>query len=323
MFFSPQWQLMLARVRLPWLTRLLGVATTPATSDPMSPRVSIRFPRFAWLLYGAACFLVFLFLTLPTDILLRRVVSSIEHTTQTRLQIGEGKWTWNKGWVFYDLTIEKPGSLLPLHLTRLALSPSLLGLVRGQPFPLTFSAILYGGAASGTLYQEDTEFRVQFVLEQLGLAQWPFPAPWGQGRIAGNVSADGTLQGTPTDITSWSGAFTASLTQGSLKAGNVGIVPLPALQTAQAQARATVKNGRLEITNVTLEADGITAQVQGVLTLRLPLEWSALDLQLITRQTGAASPTLSTLVSLLPPIPGAQGERRATITGTLAAPVMR
>ncbi|MGE0680429.1 MAG: hypothetical protein AB7P69_05915, partial [Candidatus Binatia bacterium] len=93
--------------------------------------------------------------------------------------------------------------------------------------------------------------------------------------------------------------------------------------TAQAHSQASLKDGRVEISNLTLTADGVTGQLQGAITLRFPLEWSSLDLRLTTQTVGSPPPPLAMLVSLLPTVPGSQGERRATLTGTFAAPMIQ
>src|SRR5262249_18707025 len=119
------------------------------------------------------------------------------------------------------------------------------------------------------------------------------------------------------------GNLIVSLVEGSLRPSTVGKAPLPAVQSAQASGRATVANGRVEVSELVVNADGIEARLQGTISLRTPLEWSALDLQLTTRTTGTPPSALASLVSLLPAVSGGQGERRGTITGTFAAPVMR
>jgi type II secretion system protein N len=296
-----------------------------ATSEPTDAvRVEplIRSVRTAWILYGVLSFVVFVLLTFPVELLLQRVVTTVEQSSALRMRYSTGEWSWAQGWTLQNLSIERSGMTL-LRISRLTLSPSFFGLLYGQPFPLTYSAKLYGGTANGTLRREEAAWRAHFSVNQLALEQWPFPAPWGQGRITGHLTLDGAVQGTPDDVASWSGNITAVVEEGSLKAGNITKFPLPALQTAKARARATLKSGRLEVSDLALEADGVEAHLQGAISLRLPLEWSAIDLQLTTRQTGTPPPSLATLVSLLPAAPGAQGERRASLTGTFAAPVVR
>src|SRR5581483_3397525 len=151
MFSLPHWQSALASLRTLWRDRFTSaLAATPAENGRL--RFSARSRRFTWALYGGACFLVFLVLTFPADLLLQRVVASIERTAMLRVTYGESRWTWNKGWILLDVSIDKPGMTPPLRLSRFTLAPSIGGLLQGQPFPLAFSAVLYGGAARGVLH---------------------------------------------------------------------------------------------------------------------------------------------------------------------------
>lgn len=323
MFSSPLWQSALANLRLLRLPRMAATsAETNEPTDVLRVKSSFGSRRMLWVVYSALSFLIFILLTFPAELLLQRVMTTVGQTSALQIRYSAGEWSWFQGWTLKDLSIERSG-IAPLRISRLTISPSFFGLLFGQPFPLTYAATLYGGTVNGTLQRENTAWRVQFSADQLALEQLPFPAPWGQGRAAGKISLTGTVQGTPGEIASWSGDLKATITKGSLKGGNVAKFPLPVLQTAQAQGQATLKNGRLEVTDLTLTTDGIEAHLQGAISLRLPLEWSVLDLQLTTRQTGMPPPPLATLVSLLPAVPGSQGERRATITGTFAAAGMR
>ena len=315
---------MLANLLSVRLSRPPAEATPDAESTHVahSP-ISSRFARFGWLLYGLVSFVLFLVLTFPSELILQRVVAAIEHDAALHLHYSSGQWSWVHGWTLEDLSIKNATMAEPLQFSSLALRPSLLGLLHGQPFPLTFAARLYGGAATGTVQQEEEGFALQFTLDHLALAQAPFPAPWGQGRLSGTLALNGTVQGTSIDPTAWSGSVSAALTDGAVKGGSIAQFPVPALQTVQARAQATIQDGRLGISNLTLEAAGVAAQLQGTITLRQPLDWSVLDLQLTTQTVGSPPPPLAMLVSLLPTIPGSTTERRAAITGTFVAPVMR
>lgn len=321
MFFLPLWQSALASVR-----SIKGASDETvmlaASPDARHSRPSARFARLLWISYGLVSFVFFLLLTFPTDLLLQQVVAALEQTTSLQIRYKVGQWTWGRGWILEDITLDRTATA-PIQLTRVTLRPSWFRLLYGQPFPLAFSARVYGGDAQGTLQRTGSTFDIRFTLDQLSLARWPFPDPWGQGRISGNLTLNGALQGEGMDINAWSGSLSAVIAEGSLKAGNVDGFPVPTLQTAQVQARATLKDGRVEISDLTLTADGVTAQLQGAITARFPLEWSLLDLRLTTQTVGSPPPPLAMLVSLLPAVPGSPSERRATITGTFTAPVVK
>ncbi|MBI3801165.1 MAG: hypothetical protein HY268_29865, partial [Deltaproteobacteria bacterium] len=113
------------------------------------------------------------------------------------------------------------------------------------------------------------------------------------------------------------------LTNGVLRAGALNGFPLPALQTVQGHLRASLAAGRLEIAELEFSADGVEVSLQGGIILRTPVARSGLELQLTVNTRGSPPPALKTFLSLLPVSQGAAGERRASITGTFVAPVVR
>lgn len=282
--------------------------------------------RTGWLVYTLVCFAVSLVLTFPTSVLLQRVIASVPRDVGVRARYTDGNCTWSEGCVLHDLVLE--GSALAgstMQFSRFTVDPSLWSLLlRGQPWPLIFSADGYGGTVAGTVRQIIGGVSTQLSLRHLTLDQLPFPAPWDQRRVAGKVLVDGEFSGNPADLYSLQGTFTALVTDGALQAGTVNGVPVPALQTVQASLRASLASGRLEITELRLNADGVEVLLQGGIALRTPMVRSGLDLQLTARSTtDSPPPALKTLLALLPASQTAPGERQASITGSLGAPVVR
>jgi len=280
--------------------------------------------RSGWAVYTLACFLLFLRLTFPSDLLLQRVVAALTAESAVRVRYTTGDLTWWGGCAFSEVTVENllPGIPL-LQASQLTLTPSFGGLLRGHFSPLMVHAHLYGGTARGAVRKEREGFAVQLALDGLALEHWPLPHPWGQGRIAGRLTADGELQGnllTPHTLHGW---LRATLTDGLLRTGIIAGMPVPTLQSIRAHLQAAITDGRAEITELVLEADGIEAILQGAIVLRTPLERSGLDLRLTTKVTGSPPPALTALLSLLPGSPHSPQERRAVISGPLAAPVVR
>jgi type II secretion system protein N len=288
-------------------------------------RLPVLSSRTSWLLYTLTCFVFFVVLTFPSGVLLQRLVASVPRDSGVRARYVEGDCTWLEGCVLRDLTLEGPffgGSAI--QLSRLALHPSRWGLLfGGQPWPLAFNADGYNGTFRGTMQQVVGGMSAQLALRHLALDQLPLPAPWGLGRIAGSMIADGDFLGNPADLYSLQGTLTVTLTDGVLRAGTVSGFPVPALQTVQAQLRASLAAGRLEISELRLSADGVEVLLQGGITLRTPVARSGLDLQLTTKITGSPPPALKTFLSLLPASQTSPHERRASITGSLTAPVVR
>jgi type II secretion system protein N len=281
--------------------------------------------RTGWLWYTVACFVFFMIVTFPSDVLLQRLVASVPRESGVHTRYREGNCSWFEGCILHDLTLAGPflrGTTV--QLSHLTLHPSLWGLfVSGQPWPLVFAAEGYNGTISGTLRQVIGGMSAQLALRHLALEQLPLPAPWGQGRVSGSITADGDFLGNPADLYALQGTFTATLTDSGLRAGALNGFPILALQTVQGHLRTSLAAGRLEISELKLSIDGVEASLQGGIILRTPLTRSGLDLQLTTNSTGSPPPSLKALLSLLPASQTSSGERRSAVTGTFVAPVIR
>ncbi|HKA52503.1 MAG TPA: type II secretion system protein GspN [Candidatus Binatia bacterium] len=321
---------------MPLLQSALGSLRTLRPSWPAPPGAFGRLGRFAghlprlspragWLLYTLACFVSFVVLTFPADVLLQRLIASAPREAGVHARYVEGTCTWLGGCALRDLTLEGPSlGGTAVQLSRLTLRPSLWGLLAGgRPWPLAFQTEGYDGTCEGTLRQVIGGLSVQFALRHLALEQLALPAPWGQGRISGRVTADGDFSGNPADLYSLQGTFLATLTDGALRAGAMNGFPVPAVPTVQVRLRATLAAGRVEISELRFTADGVEASLRGGVTLRTPVARSGLDLQLTAVTTSSLPPAWKTLFSLLPGPQGPAGERRASIAGSVAAPVVR
>ncbi|MEW6299855.1 MAG: type II secretion system protein GspN [Thermodesulfobacteriota bacterium] len=305
----------------PWLSAWAAVR---AAGKRVRGRLPTLPARGGWALYTLACFLLFLFLTFPSDLLLRRIVAALAAESPVRVRYATGDLTWWGEGRFSDVTVENPLPGMPtLQASRLTLTPSFIGLLRGHLSPLTVDARLYGGTVRGTVRKEGEGFAVQFVIDRLALERWPFPRPWDQGRVAGRLTADGELQGNAFTPHALNGSLRATLTDGLLRSGTIAGMPVPALQSIRVHLHTTIADGRTEITELVLDADGVEATLQGTVVLRTPLERSGLDLRLTTKVTGSPPPALTALLSLLPVSPHSPHERRAVISGSLATPIVR
>lgn len=305
-----------------------GVVLADVNAESVEPGLRQWLPafatRFGWWLYTCLCFFVFLFLTFPLDIILQRVIVAATQETPLRIRYAHGELTWTGTGVVQDVTIEQTATNFPpLKLQQLRVQPSWLGLLFGSPFPLSFQASLYGGTIEGTIAQQPGGLETHLTLQQLNLALLPIPPPGKPGGVKGLLTGSADLRGDFSQLFTVNGAVQLSLAEGSLQAGALGNVPVPPLPSLQGSLQTTIRDGRVTVSNLTLTSDGIEAHLQGTLTLSTPFPRSGLDLQLTTKTVGTPPPTLAVLTSLLPASPNTPGERRATISGSLAAPMMR
>jgi len=302
------------------------------TSAPLSQgaafllRVREAVPRFSgrmgWTLYTVVSCCFFVLLTFPTDVLLQRVVSGATRGLPVRLHYTHGELTWWGSCRLREVEVAY-GTAPVVKIAHLAVRPSLLGLMFGRPWPLSFTANLYGGTLSGSVTSDASGQSVQVTAQRLDLRMLPFPGMAKGGEVQGLLSGEGEVRGNVADLFSLQGQVVLTVTEGALRAGAASGFPLPPLSSAGAQLRATVKKGRVDISDFTFQADNAEAQLHGSMLLATPLPMSTLNLQMTTKTLGTTSAPLTMLMSLLPAAPDASGVRRASISGSLAAPILR
>ena len=312
---------------LPSTLERAGTASSEAvaTSALQWRWLPARSPRLWWSLYTFACFLVFLLFTFPVDIVLQRVIAAATRGTPVRVRYAQGELGWRGAVIVRSVTIEHLDSYVPpLKLTQLTLQPSWLRLLFGHPLPLAFQADLYGGTLGGTITHGVEGFKGSFFVQRLNLALLPTPAPGKPGSLKGLLTGSGNVQGDFSQPLALQGVLELALADGALQPGALGKIPLPTFQSLHGTLRAAMQpSGRVTLSDVIVTGDGIEARLSGSLALVTPFPRSSLELQLTTKVVGAPPPTLVALVSLLPVSPHVPGERRATISGTFAAPMMR
>lgn len=294
--------------------------------DALFLRVREAIPRFSgrmgWTLYTVVSCLFFLLLTFPTDLLLQRIVRGATRETPIRVQYARGELTWWGRCRLREVKVAYKTSPA-VNMAQLTMQPSLVGLLFGRPWPLAFTASLFGGTVRGSMTVDASGHRVQVAAQRLDLRMLPLTGIIKTGEIQGLLSGEGEVRGNGADLFSWQGQVALTVSEGALRAGSIsGISALP-LSSVETQLRATMKNGLVEIADFTLQADNAEARVHGSMIMVNPLQMSTLNLQLTAKAPDNAAAPLKMLISLLPTAPDATGMRRASISGSLAAPVLR
>ena len=289
-------------------------------------RVRKAIPRFSgragWTLYTIVSCLFFLVLTFPTDLLLQRAVNGATRGTHARIHYGHGELTWWGSCRLREVEVAY-GTAPVVKIARMTVQPSLIGLMFGRPWPLSFTAALFGGTVSGSVTSDASEQSMQLTAQRLDLRLLPFSGIAKGSEVQGLLSGEGEVRGNMADLFSLQGQVTLTVTEGALRAGAVPGFPLPILSSVGAQLRATVKKGQVDITDFTVQADNAEAQLHGSVLLATPLPMSTLSLQMTVKAPDNAASPLKMLVSLLPVAPDASGVRRVSISGSLAAPTLR
>lgn len=295
-------------------------------SDSLLFRVWGGVPRFSgrvgWTLYTIVSCCFFLLLTFPTDLLLQRVVRGATHGLPVRFHYTHGEMTWWGSCRLREVEVTY-GTAPAVKIAYLAVRPSLVGLMFGRLWPLSFSAHLYGGTLNGTVTADASGHSVQIAAQRLDLHMLPLPKINKGGEVQGQLSGEGEVRGNVADLFSLHGQVALTVTEGALRAGSVSGFPLPPLSSAEARFRATVKNGLINIADFTFRADNAEAQLYGSISLATSLPISTLNLQMTAKAPDNTASPLKMLISLLPAAPDASGVRRVSISGSLAAPILR
>ena len=313
------------------LTRLARLASSQLSVSGLhaaGERLGKRLPRlpswFAWGVYTCVCFVIFVVWTFPAEVIVDRILVSLADKAKIHVQYTHSEVTWPLGVALQEVSIAGPAVPQPsLQFMRLTLQPAILSLLSTPPLPLTLQARGYGGTLEALIENVEQDVRLQFSLQQLALERLPFPVPWGEGRIVGRMTADGSVLGNVQQVASLVGPMSVTITHGAVQAGPLQGFRLPALAGLEAFGQFQFNRGQVDITTLTLKTEGLEARLQGSLTLRSPVSRSPIDLQLIVRKTGTPPAALATLVSLLPASPTQPGERQAKISGLLGAPKVR
>lgn len=304
-------------------TSLLPAADRVAERGPALPTNTLpgKLPGWlGWSAYTLGCFVICVVWTFPTEVILDRAVVSLAHKTDVHVDYRYGNLAWPGQAVLHEVAVTSPSWLaLPsLQLSRLAVRPSLVGLLHNSPVPLRLEVNGYGGEGWATIDQAADGMVLEFVLRQLELARLPLPA--GESPLSGQLTAEGTVEGELQDLLSLSGPVSIQLTDGAAPEIALQGMRLPSLKTLAAELRAELSQGQVVVQTARLRTDGVEAHLQGSIRLRTPLSRSRLELELQVKKTGTPPPVLASLISLLP---GSAAGGRTSITGVLGAPHIR
>jgi type II secretion system protein N len=301
------------------------------------PRLRLPLPRlsFEWIGalggrttllyigYTLALFVLFLLVTFPHELLVRRALSSV-----------------NRGAVeidFKSLNLDYDGYMISgarvgpavgdeapyLECSRLWVRPSLAALVRGNPYDFLVSADLYGGQAAGEVSLATGQLTGSLQWRDLEIGRYrTLTSMLEEGQVTGKVSGQFSFETPPNNLVAGQGSGEVSVDGAGITAAKVNGFTVPDVKLRQARAKFQVRPGHLEIQEAQTVGD-INAQGSGQISLREPLQDSALNLR-ATIVTGLETPdAIKTLVAMIPRQPGAKPDAPISITGTFAAPRIR
>ena len=273
-----------------------------------------------YVVFTVGLFVVFLVLTFPHDLLVRRALSAVN-----RGPVSVDFKTVSLSFRGYDVAGIRVGTEdAPPYLecSHVWIRPSLAALVRGNPYDFVVSADLYEGEASGQL---------SLGSSLVGSVQWRglnlsgyrlLTAMLEDGRLSGKVSGQFTFETRRDNVAVGQGTGEFAIDGVGLAGAKVRGFPVPDVRVRQAKGKFSVGGGHVSVQDVQTTGD-LNLQGTGQITLKDPIEESALNLR-ATITTGLETPdAIKTLVGLIPRAPGAKPDAPFTVTGTLANPRVR
>ncbi len=277
------------------------------------------------LLYGAytlVLFAIFLAATFPHELVLRRVLEPAA-TAPVAVEVRGVHLGWTLGYTIDELRLlrrDADPTLPLLSAARVAASPSILGLLHGQPFPLGVRADLYGGTVDGTVDLRPDGFAVRTALANVDVGRYAGLRLFMEGTLQGRVDGSIELAGNAVRPTSTSGRIDLHAADLALEGGKVQGVTVPDLHFPELRLEGTIKSGRLELGDVNARGREVTVQGTGNVLLAHPLAASLLNLDLVLTPAPDLPDNLRLALNLIPGEPGEHGERRIHLSGTIAQP---
>jgi type II secretion system protein N len=306
---------------------------------PRLPRLRLPRPRLSldwfgelggrrtilYLGYTAILFVVFLLLTFPHELLIRRMLSSVGQGPVT-VDFSDASFAWFHGYEINGVRIgsaSADGQPPYLECTHLWVRPALTALVRGDLYDLLLYAELYGGMAQGEVLMNNGSVSGNLQWNDLSLGRYrTLTALLDEGQLGGRVSGSFTFQGRGAKPEAGQATGEIALEGVALTGVKLSGFAVPDLHLRQTRLKFGVRGGRLELQEFQATGD-VDMQGSGNVVLREPLQESVLNLRVTIQQSLATPDAVKTLVGLIPRASGSKPDSPIMITGTLGRPRTR
>ncbi len=302
------------------------------------PRLRLPQPRlsFEWigalggrtmLLYGAytlVVFVVFLLLTFPHELLVRRALSNVNRGP-IEVDFKAVNFAWFNGYEVTGTHVGPGSDDQPPYLecSRLWVRPSFSELVRGNPYNLLLSADLYGGHARGEVNLDGGGATGWVQWRDIDLGRYrTLTALLAEGQLAGKVSGQFSFEARGGNPNAGQGSGEISVDSASLTGAKVSGFSIPDVKLRQTRMKLQVRTGHIEVQEFQTSGD-LNAQGSGQISVREPLRDSVLNLRGTVATSLETPDAIKAAVSLIPRAPGAKPDAPITVTGTLASPRVR
>ncbi len=312
-----------------WRARLerLGARPAIATGMRLARRLapSAAAPLALYAAYTLLLFVLFVAGTFPHESVLRRALDP-GPTAPFTVELRGVRLGWTLGYTIDELRLLARGadSSLPiLDTSRVYAAPSLLGLIRGRPFPLTIAAALYGGSLDATTDLGPDAYDVHAKVSGLDVARYAGLRLFLEGTLQGHVSGTVALAGNPTKPASTNGVVDLRATDVALEGGKVRGITIPDLHFPELRLVGTVKAGRVDLGDVNARGREVSVVGSGSLLLAHPLAATLLNLDVTITPAPDLPDNLRLAFNLIPGEPTPGGDRKLHLFGTLAQPKLK
>jgi type II secretion system protein N len=309
-----------------WRTRLerLGAAPAVAAGTRLVRRVapSGAAPLALYAVYTLLLFVVFLGATFPHEAILRRALDP-GPAAPISVELRGVSLGWTLGYTIDELRILSRGAdpTLPvIDATRVYAAPSILGLLRGRPFPLSLAATLYGGSLDATTDLGAEAFDVHAKVSALDVARYAGLRLFMEGTLQGHVNGSVELSGNPTKPMTTNGTIDLRATDLALEGGKVRGITVPDLHFPELRLGGTIKAGRVELPDLNARGREVSVTGTGTLLLSHPLAATLINLDLTITPAPDLPDNLRLALNLIPGDTTPTGEKKLHLTGTIAQP---
>lgn len=274
--------------------------------------------------YTSVLFLVFLLLTFPHDLLIRRALDAVNQGNLNVEFTGAGLAASGYGLTGLRVTPRNAPEQPPLlECTHLFIRPAFSELIRGNPYAMVVSADLYGGSAQGVVSLKGGDLTGSLDWHDISLGRYrTLTAFLDEGQLGGRLSGQLSFEARGPTYAAGQGTGEMAIDGLSLTAAKIEGYTVPDAKLSQTKMKFKLTSGRLEIQDFNTSGD-VGIQGSGTILLRDPFLESTVNLRATFVPSPATPPALKGLLMLIPRQPGAKPDAPVSITGPLIRPKMR
>ncbi len=289
--------------------------------------------------WGAASFLVGLYVTFPSDVARDRVVYEFGERTKNEyaLELGDLALWRLSGATADDVTFysvkkarrapkdeeKPPAERTPvLRLDTLSIRAAPVAMLVGKQ-AAAFVAEIYGGAIDGQYSQSESLVEVSFDASDVDLGKLPVETEQLTLNLLGVLAGEADLTFNQTEVKESKGTLKLSFEGLGLGAGSaVAGFTLPEVVFSKAAVAFEVKEGKFEVTEGVFESDTLNAELSGDIVLNKRLARSRNRLELVF----SLPEDLDKLAQIAPDLKRSRdedGKYHMSIGGTVLSPTAR